>query len=156
MVIFDLLCIHALKPLGCLQALGMESGAISDKQIKASSQWNSHHAPFLSRLHFQGIFKAGSWSALKNNLHQWLQVDLGSQYTKVTRVATQGRNDYSQWVTKYKLRYSNDGVNFQYYREHGQTVDKVQYTQSLKASLRTGGDYFLLSSCGANDPILPD
>jgi len=38
----------------------------------------------------------------------------------VTRVATQGRNAaYSQWVTKYKLQYSDDGVNFQYYQENG-------------------------------------
>jgi len=112
----------------------MESGAISDKQIKASSQWDSNHAPFQGRLHFQGIsFKAGSWSAGKNDLHQWLQVDLGSQYSKVTRVATQGRNAYNQWVTKYKLQYSNDGVTFQYYRERGETVDKVQYTQSNNA-----------------------
>jgi len=134
MLMFDLLCIHAIKPLGCWQALGMESGAISDKQIKASSQWDSNHAPFQGRLHFQRIsFKAGSWSAGKNDLHQWLQVDLGSQYSKVTRVATQGRNAYNQWVTKYKLQYSNDGVTFQYYRERGETVDKVQYTQSNNA-----------------------
>ena len=126
MLMFDLLCIDTLKPLGCLRALGMESGAISDKQIKASSQRNSNHAPFHGRLHFQGIFKAGSWSARTNDLHQWLQVDLGSLYTKVIRVATQGRNANSQWVTKYKLTYSNDGVNFQYYREQGQTTDKVQ------------------------------
>ena len=105
----------------------MESGAISDKQIKASSQWNFNHAPFQGRLHFQGIAsKAGSWSARKNDLHQWLQVDLGSQYTKLTRIATQGRNAFSQWVTKYKLTYSNDEVNFNYYRGQGQTADKVQ------------------------------
>ena len=123
MLQIDLLCIHALKPLGCLQALGMESGAISDKQIKASSQWHSNHAPFHGRLHF----KAGSWSARRHDLHQWLQVDLGSQYTKVTRVATQGSNAYSEWVTKYKLTYGDDGVNFQYYREQEQTADKVHY-----------------------------
>ena len=129
MLMFDLLCIDALKPLGCSQALGMENGAITDKQIKASSQWDSNHAPFQGRLHFQGIIsKAGSWSAERNDLNQWLQVDLGSQFTKVTRVATQGRNAYSQWVKRYKLLYSNDGVNFQYYREQGKTVDKVQYT----------------------------
>jgi len=128
MLIFDLLCIYALEPLGCLEALGMESGAISDKQITASSQWDSNHAPFQGRLHFQGYtFKAGSWSAGKNDLHQWLQVDLGSQYIKVTLVATQGRDAFvhDQWVTKYKLQYSNDGENFQYYKEQGQNADKV-------------------------------
>jgi hypothetical protein len=44
----------------------------------------------------------------------------------VTRVATQGRNGgYTQWVKRYKLQYSNDGVKFQYYREQRQTADKV-------------------------------
>ena len=28
-------------------------------------------------------------------------------------------------MTKYKLQYSDDGVNFQYYKEQGQTTDKV-------------------------------
>ena len=55
-----------------------------------------------------------------------MQIDLGNQHTKVTRVATQGRNAaYSQWVTKYKLQYSDDGVNFQYYQENG--AIKVSY-----------------------------
>ena len=99
----------------------MENGAISDGQIIASSQLGANHGA-KGRLHC----KSGSWSAGKNALHQWLQVDLGSQYTKVTRVATQGRIYPAQWVTKYKLQYSNDGVNFQYYRGPGQTVDKVK------------------------------
>ena len=104
----------------------MENGAILDEQITASSQFNSDHAPFQGRLHFQETTsKAGSWTAGTEDHLQWLQVDLGSQYTKVTRVATQGRNDFAQWVTKYKLTYSDDGVSFHYYREQGQTADKV-------------------------------
>lgn len=114
-------------------ALGMENGAILGEQITASSQWKSNHAPFQGRLHFQEIaFKAGSWLAGTNDLHQWLQVDLGSQYTKVTGVATQGRNGVTrQWVTKYKLTYSDDEGSFQYYREQGQTADKVDKVSEL-------------------------
>ena len=61
---------------------------------------------------------------------QWLQIDLfslGNKYTRITGVATQGRRNerYQQWVSKYKLQYSNDGVNFRYYKEQGQTADKV-------------------------------
>ena len=92
------------------------------KLVLLRSSMHPNHAAKQGRLHY----KAGSWSAGNTNLHQWLEVDLGSQYIKVTRVATQGRNDYPQWVTKYKLQYSNDGVNFQYYREQGKTVDKVK------------------------------
>ena len=115
-----------LSPLDCQEPLGMENGTISDAQISASSQWSADYAAIQGRLHFKTIPQyGGSWSAHKSDLQQWLQVDLGSQYTQVTRVATQGRHDYSQWVTRYKLQYSNDGVNFQYYREQGQNADKV-------------------------------
>ena len=101
----------------------MESGAISDGQITASSQWelDDNHAANHGRLHSQ----TAQWSAARKNVNQWLQVDLESDYAKVTRVATQG-GDYKywqQWVTKYKLQYSNDTVNFQYYKE----PDKVKY-----------------------------
>ena len=106
----------------------MKSGVISDGQITASSQFDANHAPFQGRLGFRKIpWKAGSWSAARNDFNQWLQVDLGIQYFKVRRVATQGRNDAAQWVTKYKLQYGNDVVSIQYYREQGQVVNKVKY-----------------------------
>ena len=125
----------------------METGAISDAQISASSEWDANHAAKQGRLHFQAVpGKAGSWSAKVNNVSEWLQIDLGNQHTKVTRVATQGRNAYSQWVTKYKLQYSDDGVNFQYYRENGAikvsyaffnetTIDYVCNSQDIKNTL---------------------
>ena len=101
----------------------MENGAISDRQINASSQLDSSHAGTQARLHF-----TGSWSAGINDVNQWLQIDIGSRYTNVTRVATQGRNGNSQWVTKYKIQYSHDeGDTHQYYRDQGQTTDKVKY-----------------------------
>ncbi len=107
----------------------MKNGAIFDGQITASSQYDANYAVIQGRLDFREIPKrAGSWSAARNDLHQWLQIDLGNQYTKVTGVATQGRSDYPQWVTKYKLQYSNDGANFQYYRNQGQTANKVKQT----------------------------
>ncbi len=111
----------------------MENGAISDGQISVSSQLDANHSAVQGRLHCG----AGSWSASSNDVNQWLQVDLGSQYTKVTRVATQGRSDAALWVTKYKLQYSNDAVNFQYYREQGQTEDKVKlFNPSKRFNLR--------------------
>ncbi|CAH3188260.1 unnamed protein product, partial [Porites lobata] len=50
--------------------------------------------------------------------------DLGG-YTTLTRVATQGRTGSNEWVTKYKLQYSDDGMNFQFYKEHGDKSAKV-------------------------------
>ena len=105
----------------------MENGAISDRQITASSQLDTNHAATQGRLHFKATAnKAGSWSPGSDDSSQWLQVDLDIQNTKVISVATQGRDDSPQWVTKYKLQYSNDGVNFQYYKEPGRLENKVR------------------------------
>ena len=112
----------------------MESGAIADGQISASSEYDANHAASQGRLRFQeSSVKAGSWSARPNVTNQWLQIDLGNLSTKITSVATQGRNYLQRWgedknqcVTRYKVQYSDDGVNFQYYREQGQTKDKVK------------------------------
>jgi len=115
----------------------MESGAISDSQISASSTHPiaADHAAHQGRLNFQETsVKAGAWVAATDDVNQWLQVDMVNQLTKVSGVATQGRDyssqwpwgPHSQWVTKYKLQYGDDGVNFQYYRAQGQSADKVK------------------------------
>ena len=101
----------------------MENGAIADGQITASSIWNAGHESYRARLHLQGSQgSVGGWIAGVKDSNQWLQVDLGNQYTKVTRIATQGRNYCClQWVTRYKLEYSDDEVTFQYFNdEQGQ------------------------------------
>jgi len=111
---------------GCISPLGMENGAIADYQITASSQLDKYHAASRARLNIKlsGSMKGG-WTARTEDLKQWLQVDLGS-YTIVTRVATQGRNGYNQWVTKYRLLYAgNDGMNFHSYKELGDTSAKL-------------------------------
>lgn len=106
----------------------MESRTIKDAQITASSEWDRNHAAIQGRLNFQksGI-KQGAWSAKFNDKNQWLQVDLQAMYTKVTAIASQGRHQSNQWVTKYTLQFSNDGKTFQNYREQGQTVDEVGF-----------------------------
>ncbi len=114
-----------LSNLGCIASLGMAFGAISDDQISASSQQDGNHTAVQARLYFKGDrAKTGGWSALRNDLNQWLQVDFGS-YTRVTRVATQGIYAYDQWVTKYRLQYSNDGMTFQVYKQPGEASTKV-------------------------------
>ena len=103
----------------------MESRFISDAQISTSSQWDGNHAAAQARLHFKvsGV-KQGSWSALVNNQSQWLQVDLGAEMP-VKAIATQGRSNFDQWVTAYKLEYSDDGISFLYYKDPGSSADKV-------------------------------
>ena len=68
-------------------------------------------------------------------MNQWLQIDLANQHTKVTRIATQGRNAYNQWVTKYKLLFSDNGVNFHYYKEQGNVAIKVRQTFTTNRAL---------------------
>ena len=104
----------------------MENRFIKDAQITASSQCDSNHAAIQARLNFQaGGGKTGAWSARSNDANQWIQVALKS-YIKLTAIATQGRNGHSQWVTKYQLQYSDDGVNFHYYKDPGQSSPKVK------------------------------
>ena len=109
----------------------MENKVIKEEQITASSQWSTTFPPKYGRLNIKKTSTiGGAWSAAKSqqNENQWLQIELGNQQTKVTRVATQGSNGYSEWVTSYKLQYSKDGVNFQFYTEQGQNTDKVRKT----------------------------
>ena len=115
----------------------MESGAITDGQIAASSEWSADHGPNRARLNMiKTGNKKGSWSARTNDANQWIRIELGSEYTKVTRVATQGRSDYGQWIKTYKLQFSEDGVNFQYYREQGEPTDKVRCGKIKNTLLR--------------------
>ena len=100
----------------------MGDGSISDEQISASSENNAELAATQGRLN-----SSKSWTSLHPDVNQWLQVDLGWTRSTVTSVATQGRSDQDQWVTEYKLQYSNDGMNFRYYIEQGQATEKVNY-----------------------------
>ena len=110
----------------------MENGNIQDDQITASSQWNSAtHGTTRARLNLLPSSGAGGWVALQHTVDEWLQVDLRSQYTSVTGLATQGRNDHGQWVTKYYVQYSYDGVKFDSYKENGQSFRKVTDSKRL-------------------------
>ena len=92
----------------------MENKEILDSQISASSKLDEDNAATLARLHLKEHgSKQGGWSALNNDFNQWLQVDLGS-LTRVTLVATQGKSGSDQWVSRYRLQYSHDGVTFNF------------------------------------------
>ena len=105
----------------------MENLAISDVQITASTSYGEAGAAKWGRLHVkQTAEHQGAWRVRTSDANQWLQIDLGSHKTKVTRVATQGRHgSFTHWVEKYNLQYSDNGVNFTNYKEHGQGVTKV-------------------------------
>ena len=101
----------------------MENFKITPAQITASSQYSGSHAPDYGRLHYKG--NSGAWSVQVRNLHQWIQIEFGIE-TTVTYVATQGRHNIGQWVTQYKLHYSNDGNYFQVFKQQGENADMVR------------------------------
>ena len=103
----------------------MESGAILESQISASSEYNTNYAAHQARLHIKADGgKAGSWSALRSDRNQWLQVDL-KQTTRVTRIAIQGRNNFAQWVTQFELQYGDNEQSFKFYKRKGDSSDTV-------------------------------
>ena len=112
-----------LNILECQRPLGVANGAITELQITASTEYNSELAPMFGRL-----FYWSGWSTAVNDVSEWLQIDLGQKNVKVIGAATQGRHNSGQWVTTYKLQYSDEGVSFTYYKEEGQTSDKVKKT----------------------------
>ena len=90
----------------------MQNGRIKPHQLSASSSWDKNHGPSNGRLQFRRRGSlAGAWCARHNTRYQWLQVYFG-RAMRVVKIATQGRQDYRQWVTQYYLSYSQDGAHF--------------------------------------------
>lgn len=103
----------------------MESGAINDSRISASSSFDIYHGPPRARLHTKKTSSGkGAWSSKIADAHQWIQVDL-VELKNVTYIATQGRNGVNQYVTMYKLEKSSDGVNFTSYKMQGDSSATV-------------------------------
>lgn len=105
----------------CEAGLGLESYAVPDSAVTASSMVDIYHKPGNGRLHFQKVpspLRYGAWAAQGGHYltGSWWQVDFGN-WTKVTIVATQGRQDAAQWVKQYKLSYAYDGLFFKYYKQ---------------------------------------
>ena len=83
---------------------------------------------------FTGI---GAWSAALKNENQWIQADLGAQ-KMVTGVMLQGREDCchqflpldGQWVTKFKVEYSDDEENWEFVQQAHNQSDMVSCTST--------------------------
>ncbi len=76
---------------------------------------NVYYKPSQGRLHEQNY----GWAPSASNNQQWFQVDFGG-WTKVTRVAIQGRPNAAWWVKTFQLAYSYDGVFYTSYKEEGE------------------------------------
>ena len=95
----------------------MENGGIEDSQITSSSFYPTGE----SSTSYARLNGPSTWSALKADPNQWIQVDL-KKPMDLTKIATQGRNknDWkASYVTKYSLSYSSDGESFVDYKIDG-------------------------------------
>ena len=105
----------------CSLPLGLENGHVSDAAFSASSSYSAKYAPARARLNLQGNSKGyGAWCAKTNDGKQWLQIDFG-ELVRVTKVATQGQQNSNNWVTKFTLSYSMDGIHWAEYKENSVT-----------------------------------
>jgi hypothetical protein len=86
---------------------------LPDGNLSASSEFGGTHTASRARLN---ATYDPNWSAASNNQNQWIKVDCG-QVERITSIATQGRYGYDQWVTSYKVSYSNDNTNWTFIQE---------------------------------------
>jgi len=119
MIILFIMFVTIVLGYQCSMSLGIEDGRIPDSALTASTIYSGSHATTFARLNLAAASgKAGSWRAKTNNVNQWLQIDLGT-LTTVTKVATQGRQDHSEWITSYSLSYSLAGSFWVQYTMRG-------------------------------------
>lgn len=103
----------------------MESFRILDPQISSSSVYTPGNFP-PQNARLKNEHSRRCWIASKSDSTPWMQVDF-MWITVVTEIQTQGYNKW--WITKYKVSYGGNGVDFQFYTENG--VDKVKIGLAL-------------------------
>ncbi|XP_042332197.1 lactadherin isoform X1 [Sceloporus undulatus] len=113
----------------CGESLGMETGAIANTQLSASSvhygflglqRWG----PELARLNNRGIVNA--WTSSNYDRSPWIQVNL-MRKMRLSGIATQGarRAGRMEYVRAYKVSYSLDGREFVFCKDEEQDQDKI-------------------------------
>lgn len=83
---------------------------LSDANLSSSSMYDASLSHIYSRLNST---VQNNWVPGTQNQNQWIKADFGSVKT-VNKIATQGRHSAAQWVTSYKISYSNDNTTWTY------------------------------------------
>jgi len=101
--------------------LGMEDKRIKDYQISSSSDWDSYHRPQFARLNNPA---QDQWCAhwQKHGTDQFVRVDFDKRQL-MYGVSVQGQASFDNWVTSYKVNYTEDGYIWKTYMENG--IDKI-------------------------------
>ncbi|KAF5924868.1 hypothetical protein HPG69_008540 [Diceros bicornis minor] len=115
---------------GC-PPLGLESLRVTDNQLEASSSQSFGLGPHRGRLNIQsgledGDLYDGAWCAEEQDAEPWFQVD-ATHPTRFSGVITQGRNSIWRydWVTSYKVQFSNDSRTWWGSRNRSSGMDAV-------------------------------
>jgi len=105
----------------------MESKAITDAKITASSIYSTNYRPWFARL--RGSLRG--WCPNTHNAGQWIQIDFSSVKT-IAAVATQGNSNGGEWPASYSISYSNDSVTFTSYDGGKQFPGNVDYASIVR------------------------
>uniref|UniRef100_A0A8C5MB40 Contactin associated protein 2 n=1 Tax=Leptobrachium leishanense TaxID=445787 RepID=A0A8C5MB40_9ANUR len=89
---------------------------LAHQSFRSSSMMYSSYAPGYAKLNKRE--GAGGWSPLDSDHYQWLQVDFGNR-KQIRSIATQGRYSSSDWVSQYRMLYSDTGRNWKPYHQDG-------------------------------------
>lgn len=92
--------------------LGVQDKRIPDSYLSSSSQIDIDAAPTQGRLHNQDF----AWQPQYNDDHPYFQVFLGN-LTRITQIATQGHPWEEEFVMKYSVQHSTDGLNWMNYMD---------------------------------------
>ncbi|XP_071796321.1 retinoschisin-like [Asterias amurensis] len=126
--------------------LGMESGAIPDDSITASSEWGSSgYEAIRARLNTQEFVSAGGWCKKTSDKTPWIQVDFESK-VYITGLITQGRDlgEYPvyNWVITFTVEFSDNGIEWSAVMtaggvplESGNTDSETQVTVTFAKTL---------------------
>uniref|UniRef100_A0A8C8WAT1 F5/8 type C domain-containing protein n=1 Tax=Panthera leo TaxID=9689 RepID=A0A8C8WAT1_PANLE len=98
---------------------GLPHGAFS-----SSSSTSGSYSPGYAKINKRG--GAGGWSPSDSDHYQWLQVDFGNR-KQISAIATQGRYSSSDWVTQYRMLYSDTGRNWKPYHQDGNIWNFVKH-----------------------------
>ncbi|KXJ16681.1 Lactadherin [Exaiptasia diaphana] len=86
---------------------------IPDSSYSASNIYDCRYQPWRARL-----FSVIGWAPITNNdPNDYLQLDLGEPYSTCA-IGTQGSAKHGEWVTSFKLSFSNDSTTWKVYQEN--------------------------------------
>ncbi|XP_071850615.1 lactadherin-like isoform X3 [Apostichopus japonicus] len=109
----DEYCVKPAPEGSCCERFGLNVNRDSNVVITASSSYGYNHRPQRAALFEDDQGGVSGWGPATKNADEWIQVDFGSP-RQVTGVLLQGRGftQVKQWVTSFRILFSNDGEIF--------------------------------------------